>query len=224
MASGDARKAVDQLIEVDGVSDADSGDDGARSPRKVQDPKRPSEIEIAELELSHLPFRPQCNHSIRGRSEATLHARADRDDNGVPEVHMDYCFLGGQSEEAQPVLVLGAGHEDALELLGERERRECPARDTPSCGILQSWATVETTSSPGPTMSLQVGRWPRRSQPRGKMAGRSWSQSSGSSGIVERGVKEFEYHVRTMKSALDWGRNDRPFFFEANIRGFEYFF
>ena len=106
MVSGDARKAVEKLIEVDGVCDTDSGDDGVRAPREVQDVKRPSEPEITEHELTHLSFRSWCAHCIRGRGEATPQARAERDDSGVPEVHMDNYFLGCQSEEAQPVLVI----------------------------------------------------------------------------------------------------------------------
>ena len=62
MLSGDARKAVTVLIVVDGVSDADSSDGGVRALRKVQDPKIPSEPEIAEHELTHLLFRSWLTH------------------------------------------------------------------------------------------------------------------------------------------------------------------
>ena len=106
IASGDAQSAMKQGVEIDGVSDVEDGEGGVRAPRRVQDPRRPSESEVAEHELTRLPFRSWCTHCIRGRGDAAPHVRADRDDDGVPEVHMDYCFLGGQSEEAQPVLVI----------------------------------------------------------------------------------------------------------------------
>ena len=37
-------------------------DAGNRKPKKMQDPKMPSQAEIEEHELTHLPFRSWCRH------------------------------------------------------------------------------------------------------------------------------------------------------------------
>ena len=205
---GGARKVVEKLIEVDGVSDADSGDDGARAPRKVQDPKRPSEPEIAEHELTHLPFRSWCTHCIRGRGEATPHARADRDDSGVPEVHMDYCFLGGQSEEAQPVLVI---RERDTKMILSFLVREKGANDPHVIRRVMAFLTelghsgnnvIIKTDQESPDRAVAAKIAAERQEGR-TILENSPVKSSGSNGVIERGVKEFEYQVRTMKSVLD---------------------
>ena len=92
------------------IANVDDGDEeqesGTRAPRKVLDPKLPTEAEIAEHELTHLPFRSWCVHCVRGRGEALPHKRANRDGDSVSELHMDYCFLDKRDEEVQPVLVV----------------------------------------------------------------------------------------------------------------------
>ena len=40
-----------------------------RRPRKVLDPREPTEEERKEHELTHLPFRNWCGHCIRGRGK-----------------------------------------------------------------------------------------------------------------------------------------------------------
>ena len=208
IAGGHARKAVEEGVEVDGVSDADGGEGGVRAPRKVQDPRRPSESEVAEHELTHLPFRSWCTHCIRGRGEATPHARAERDDDGVPEVHMDYCFLGGRSDEAQPVLVI---RERDTKMLLSFLVREKGANDPYVIRRVMAFLTelghtgnkvIIKTDQESPVRAVAAKIAAERQEGR-TILENSPVKSSGSNGVIERGVKEFEYQVRTMKSALD---------------------
>ena len=85
--------------------DEEEEDVGMRVPVKMKDPIMPSEDEIEEHNLTHLPYRSWCVHCVRGRGEATPHRMMERDEDAVPELHLDYCFLGKKHEEAQPVLV-----------------------------------------------------------------------------------------------------------------------
>ena len=44
---------------------------GRRILVKVADPKLPSAEEVAEHELTHLPYRSWCSHCVRGQGEDT---------------------------------------------------------------------------------------------------------------------------------------------------------
>ena len=112
MLSGDARKAVEKLIEVDGSSDADSGDDGVRAPRKVQDEKKRIETEITEHKLTHLPFRSWCAHCIRGRAACTCRHRRQWSAGG-PHGHL----LLGLSERGSTASFLVIRERDTKMLL-----------------------------------------------------------------------------------------------------------
>ena len=61
--------------EVAEESEEEEGE--VRRPRKVLDPKDPSEEKRKEHELTHLPFRNWCRHCIRGRGEES-HAGMSR--------------------------------------------------------------------------------------------------------------------------------------------------
>ena len=65
----------------------DGEEGGVRVPKKALDPRLPSAEEIAEHELTHLPFRSWFVHCVRGRGEAHPHWRAERDEGAVPEIH-----------------------------------------------------------------------------------------------------------------------------------------
>ena len=80
-------------VESKTLCDIEEEDDaGSRVPVKVLDPKLPSQAEVEEHCLTHLPFRNWCKHCIRGAGRVTDHRSHVRDD-GLPEVHLDYCFL-----------------------------------------------------------------------------------------------------------------------------------
>ena len=79
---------------------------GARVPEKAQDPKLPSQAEIDDHERTHLPYRSWCTHCVRGRGESHPHCRSAGEDREIPELHMDYCFMGKVDEATQPILVM----------------------------------------------------------------------------------------------------------------------
>ena len=78
---------------------------GERKPLKMMDPKLPSQAEVEEHDLTHLPFRSWCRHCVRGRGRAADHRAQDRDD-GLLEFHVDYCFLSSaESSEKYTIMV-----------------------------------------------------------------------------------------------------------------------
>ena len=79
-------------VEVGRESEEEGG--GVRRPRKMLDPKAPSEEERKEHELTHLPFRSWCRHCVRGRGKEEPCRKTQGDGSDIPELHMDFMFMG----------------------------------------------------------------------------------------------------------------------------------
>ena len=71
---------------------------GSREPRKLQDPKLPSQEEIRAHELTHLPYISWCVHCVRGKGKSMDHRKCEGDEERR-EVHLDYCFMRGRDDE-----------------------------------------------------------------------------------------------------------------------------
>jgi hypothetical protein len=73
----------------------------------MADPKKPSADEVAKHELYHLPYRSWCDVCVRGRGKALAH-REGRQERTLPELHLDYMFVGdeGKSGETRACLVM----------------------------------------------------------------------------------------------------------------------
>ena len=81
------------------VGDEEEGDEAggqARRVRKLVDPRLPNEDEIREHYLTHLPFRNWCPHCIRGRGKEMNNTKTDKEERGIDEFHLDYCFPGDE--------------------------------------------------------------------------------------------------------------------------------
>ena len=94
-------------IDVEGPNDGEDITAEVRRPKKIADPKKPSEDEVREHELTHLPFRSWCWTCVHGRGRSMPHRRKE-DERGLPEIHMDFAFLGDRdkSGETRPCLVV----------------------------------------------------------------------------------------------------------------------
>ena len=58
-------------------------------------PMLPSQAEIDEHNITHLPFRRWCPFCLRGRGISSGHfSRKEADESQVPVIAVDYCFLG----------------------------------------------------------------------------------------------------------------------------------
>ena len=74
------------------LEDAAGGD--ARRVRKLIDPRLPSEAEVLEHYLTHVPYRNWCPHCVRGRGKEMCHTRCEEKERGLDEFHLGYCFPG----------------------------------------------------------------------------------------------------------------------------------
>ena len=79
---------------------------GHRTPKKVQDPRLPTQAEIDEHNFTHLPYRSLCTHCVLGREESHPHRRAVQEERQNPAIHMGYCLMGEKDEDTQPIMVI----------------------------------------------------------------------------------------------------------------------
>lgn len=79
-------------------SDADDVADECRVPeaRKVKvlrDPGAPTQTEIDEHNMTHLPFRPWCPSCIAGQARDKHHKKSTDQDKAIDEIVFDYGFF-----------------------------------------------------------------------------------------------------------------------------------
>jgi hypothetical protein len=99
--------------EVEGEIEADDDEElqnGERKCKKMVDPVEPSAQEVADHQLTHLPFRNWCRFCCRGRGIEMAHKKSVGEKT-LPELHFDFCFLGDDGKknevgETLPVLVI----------------------------------------------------------------------------------------------------------------------
>ena len=95
-------------IEVDSGEEIEQPVDqeyGVRNPRQLLDPKLPSQKEVDEHCLTHLPYRNWCQHCVQGKGKMTPHSKHPSRIDGLTEVHFDYCFMSTKGEPLATVLV-----------------------------------------------------------------------------------------------------------------------
>ena len=71
---------------------------GSRRVVRKHDPRQPSEQEMEEHEMTHLPFRSWCRHCIMGRGQEENCRKAIEEERQVPEVYLDCMFMGDEKE------------------------------------------------------------------------------------------------------------------------------
>ena len=78
---------------------------GVRNPRKLPNPKMPSKEEVERHYLTHLPFRNWCTYCIQGKGKTAPHFKQKEREDGMPEVHLDYCFMSTHGSPMCTILV-----------------------------------------------------------------------------------------------------------------------
>ena len=87
-------------FEQDGADTAE-----AQLARSGNVPVLPSEAEVEQHELTHLPFRSWCRHCVRAKGKESPHH--DASPGGVSKFATDYMFMG---EDGTPITIL-AGYD-----------------------------------------------------------------------------------------------------------------
>ena len=99
---------IGQESEVGAREEEHGTEEEGRKPKMKNAPIMPSRKEVEEHMTTHIPFRNWCAHCVRGKSKSNPHRQTLRDINEVPEVSLDYMYMGSVSDEEQlgmPILV-----------------------------------------------------------------------------------------------------------------------
>ena len=91
----------DKTIEKEGDDETMGGEEeefGTRKPMRKGNPREPTKEEKEDHEKLHIPFRSWCRHCVRGRGKEEA-CRKDGRIPEVPEVHMDFMFMGEEKSE-----------------------------------------------------------------------------------------------------------------------------
>ena len=90
---------------VDDTGDDDDGvvqaahiisDDKAVIPKSVLEVKSPTEQEVRDHELAHLPYRSWCTHCVNGKALERASTSDGHQAGCIPCVCADYIFMGQQ--------------------------------------------------------------------------------------------------------------------------------
>ena len=76
-----------------------------RDVRKLGDPRKPSQEEVDEHALSHIPYRNWCAICVRCKGKDLDHRKAVHGEKGISEYAFDYCFPGDELGFKLAVLV-----------------------------------------------------------------------------------------------------------------------
>ena len=82
----------------------------ARKAKGTRAPTKPSQEEVNEHMLTHLPFRSWCPHCVRGKSKGKPHKRTEEEPRELPTIALDYTFMhesqNKHEEKGMPILVI----------------------------------------------------------------------------------------------------------------------
>ena len=70
----------------------------ASEARGIKVSNKPTPEEVAEHELTHLPFRSWCKHCVFGRAQADFHMKVDSENRDVPRLSWDYMYMKEKQE------------------------------------------------------------------------------------------------------------------------------
>ena len=209
-------RPIDEDFEEDGEGEGElkvdeACDLGRRIPVKVANPKLPSAEEVAEHELTHLPYRSWCSHCVKGK---TLdHRRSDRK-RVLPEVHLDYCFMGAGRDENTKVIIV-AKHWDSKSVLASVVPEKGASNDSAArriCAFLRELSLEHTDlvlrGDQKPAIVDLLNEVSRKRAPAKSFLEQSPVGESQSNGMIERECLTVEGQISVLKDA----------FFETRIR------
>ena len=69
------------------------------------DPRRPTEHEVEEHNLTHVPYRNWCPICVRAKGKDLDHRKSIEEERGLAELSFDYCFPGDELGHKITILV-----------------------------------------------------------------------------------------------------------------------
>jgi hypothetical protein len=199
----------------------DNIESGERVPRKLHDPKLPSEEDIKAHSLTHLPYRSWCVHCVRGKGKSMAHRKQDELQEHR-EIHVDYCFMGGMEDQKTKVIVVAKDRATRMVMSSvvplKGASHEFPARRirafVKELGMEHVALTLKGDQEPALRDLMHAVA--RVRAPARTMFEESPVGSSASNGVVERGVQTIGGQIRVIKDALE-GRLKRKVPGQHNI-------
>jgi hypothetical protein len=201
-SSGSAGPIAEELM------DSQMADDGKRAPRKIADPRLPSADEIAEHEMTHLPYRSWCSHCVRGKGR-TMDHRKTKDEHLLKEVHVDYCFMGGANDDKTNTIVVAKEYGSRMVMASvvpmKGMSHEFPGKRIGAflkeLGL--EHVDVVLKGDQEPALQDLLREIARIRAPAKTFFEQSAVGSSQSNGMIERGILTVEGQIRVMKDALE---------------------
>jgi len=194
--------------EVIESGEQDCGD--VRQTKKLIDPKMPSKVEVEAHEMTHLPFRSWCRHCVKGRGVESAHRKVKREDGGLPEIHVDFAFPNSKVG-IEGLIVVVAKERSSRMVLSEVIPRKGTVGKFASTRIVAFIRELGYGSSPiivksdqEPAVTALVNDIVKYRAPAQTVLEQIPVGSSGSNGIIGRGVQSFEMMMRVLKDALEF--------------------
>ena len=87
--------------DFDEISCEEKPCEEARPPEVLRDPGAPTQKELEDHSITHLPFRSWCPHCVSGKAQDRPHRmkKEDQMEKQIPEIVFDYGFFGGREDE-----------------------------------------------------------------------------------------------------------------------------
>ena len=98
----------EEAMRLDEAVERKTAVEDKRKVHKLVDPRKPTQEEVDEHELTHIPYRNWCPVCVRCRGKDLDHRKSVDEVRGVSEYAFDYCFPG---DELGYKLVVLAGRE-----------------------------------------------------------------------------------------------------------------
>ena len=188
---------------------------GERKAVKARDPRKPSKEQIIEHELAgHLPMRDWCPHCVKGRGMEAPHRRRGEVAE-IPEVSVDFFFLGDPGQECAWTLLAARERDTGMTLataVPAKGADDFAAKRAVAflreIGCEQGDVIVKSDQEPAiQALVTAIGKVRAAAGGRRMIVEASPVGQSASNGVIERGIREIEQQIRTMRSALEarWG-------------------
>ena len=196
-----------EKLEPMEVTEFDAEEEAGRVPLKTPDPRLPAE-EIDAHKLTHLPYRSWCPHCVRGKGKTMDHRRAGRD-KLVPEIHVDYCYMGSKTDVTTRCIVVAKDYSSKSVMASvvpvKGSSHEIPAKriNTFIRELDLEAQDLALRSDQEPALQDLLAEVGRRRVPAKTFYEVSLVESSASNGVAERGVQNVEGQIRVLKDAFE---------------------
>jgi len=180
---------------------------GHQFVKKMIDPKLPSQKDVDEHYLTHLPYRNWCPICVKSKGKEMGHRSATEKERTISEYCFDYCFPGDEFGYKLTVL---AGQE---RLTGMKFATAVPTKGasgkfaTDKCldfieEVGDSNGKIIIKNDQEPSMQFVIKDLVEAREEGRSILEESPVKSSGSNGIVERSIQGIEGHIRAIFLAL----------------------